>query len=746
MKPTLHWPRILWITFVLALPGVIVYSYFPKVFKCPSCYLYEFSGDGLKNYYTLDYYVQHDDGWHFSGMNYPYGENIIYTDNQPLLAMVMRFVDRHIFSMDRHVVGTLNMLLLISMYLGVMFTYLLLRRWEVGRWWALGSAICMTFLSPQLWRLQGHYGLAYVFFIPLLLLLLDLTVRSRSKKWIWSSFTALFVVVMSLTHMYFLLLSTVVIFSYMLFWWYYNRKNRLLVRTVVPWLLGVVILPGLFLVGLRKWTDHVKDRPIEPWGIDDHTFNFETTFFPFIPPLDKAWTVILKQEKPINERVAYVGLIGLLMLPAIVLFLFRKKDENELTPHIKAMIGAAIITWCMGTGIIYQHGFKFLWEAIPVLKQFRGLGRFGFPFYYLYMMVCTYLIWRMYKKVREKELGSIGTYMLGSIILLWGFESWLNMKAVSEPVFFENKYMATSKTDYVPLLTAAGYKPDDFQAILQFPLVAIGNENMGVTRGFWTMREGIHASTETGLPMIDYSMSRTSVSQGLDIVEMISTPYAQKTRGNLLNEKPILLMCEEEFIIPAERKWIDKATKIGTYQSITLYALPSSVFKTINLPQLPVDKIDVKTSGWFVDFEEHPCDTAMTGSGALAIIKSPQVLWSYTDTSKTERVWIVSFWSHVDNLHGAVPVYRMMETDPNGNITQNSGVGRESILWSEAYGDWIEVNFPWTTKGAGYSYQLFIDNDGPVIDNLLIRQQTDTCIYHFPEMILYNNLPIPAAK
>ena len=361
MRLSFNWLRILWITFVLALPGFIIYSYFPKIFACPSCYIYEWTGDGLKNYYTLDYYVKHDDGWHFSGMNYPYGENIIYTDNQPLLAMVMRFVDRHIFSMDRHVVGTLNMLLLLSIYLGVIFTYLLLRRWEVGRWWALGSAVCMTFLSPQLWRLHGHYGLAYVFFIPVLLLLLDSTVREKSKKWLWAGFTALFVIAMSLTHMYFLLLSTVVIFSFMLFWWYYNRKNSLQVRSVLPWLIGAVMLPGLFLVGLRKWTDHVTDRPIEPWGLDDHTLSFESTFFPFIPPLDKAWTVILKQEKPINERVAYVGLIGLLMLPAIVLFLFRKKDENQLTPHIKAMIGAAIITWCMGAGIIYQHGFKFLW-------------------------------------------------------------------------------------------------------------------------------------------------------------------------------------------------------------------------------------------------------------------------------------------------------------------------------------------------------------------------------------------------
>ena len=69
MKPTSPWLRILWITFVLALPAVILYSLFTKVIKCPACYLFEDGSDGLKNYYTLDYYVKHDNGWHYTGMN-----------------------------------------------------------------------------------------------------------------------------------------------------------------------------------------------------------------------------------------------------------------------------------------------------------------------------------------------------------------------------------------------------------------------------------------------------------------------------------------------------------------------------------------------------------------------------------------------------------------------------------------------------------------------------------------------------
>ena len=57
MKLTLPWLRILWITFVLALPAVILYSLFTRVVKCPACYLFEDGGDGLKNYYTCLLYT-----------------------------------------------------------------------------------------------------------------------------------------------------------------------------------------------------------------------------------------------------------------------------------------------------------------------------------------------------------------------------------------------------------------------------------------------------------------------------------------------------------------------------------------------------------------------------------------------------------------------------------------------------------------------------------------------------------------
>ena len=53
-----QWQSVLWIMLVLGLPFAILYSLFEKVFKCPACYLFADQGDGLKNYFTLAYYVQ----------------------------------------------------------------------------------------------------------------------------------------------------------------------------------------------------------------------------------------------------------------------------------------------------------------------------------------------------------------------------------------------------------------------------------------------------------------------------------------------------------------------------------------------------------------------------------------------------------------------------------------------------------------------------------------------------------------
>ena len=44
-------------------------------------------GDGFKNYMTTNWHLAHDSSYvHYGGMNYPYGEHVLFTDNQPLFS------------------------------------------------------------------------------------------------------------------------------------------------------------------------------------------------------------------------------------------------------------------------------------------------------------------------------------------------------------------------------------------------------------------------------------------------------------------------------------------------------------------------------------------------------------------------------------------------------------------------------------------------------------------------------------
>ncbi len=74
---------VIWIALLFAYKPVLVS---PQKFLAAG-------GDGMKNYYTYMYHVRYDTTyWGFEGMNHPFGENILFTDNQPLFANAIKLI------------------------------------------------------------------------------------------------------------------------------------------------------------------------------------------------------------------------------------------------------------------------------------------------------------------------------------------------------------------------------------------------------------------------------------------------------------------------------------------------------------------------------------------------------------------------------------------------------------------------------------------------------------------------------
>ena len=89
----LKYPKLLLVTVTLLL----LFLLFGNILIEPNSYLFGAGGDGLKSYYVTSYYVKYDQGLKFTGMNYPYGEHVVFSGNQPMTAAVLRWVEQNLF-------------------------------------------------------------------------------------------------------------------------------------------------------------------------------------------------------------------------------------------------------------------------------------------------------------------------------------------------------------------------------------------------------------------------------------------------------------------------------------------------------------------------------------------------------------------------------------------------------------------------------------------------------------------------
>jgi len=104
--------------------------------------------DGIKNYYSVLYYVAFDEGNHFSGMHYPFGDHIIFSDNMPLFSLLIKYGNKILPGLDQYTLGFLHFLLLVSFPLAVHYLYLILRRFKVGIIFSIVSALFIAFFFP----------------------------------------------------------------------------------------------------------------------------------------------------------------------------------------------------------------------------------------------------------------------------------------------------------------------------------------------------------------------------------------------------------------------------------------------------------------------------------------------------------------------------------------------------------------------------------------------------------------------
>lgn len=551
----------------------------------PNDFIFGESPDGFKNYLTAAYHIERDlQATHYEGMNYPFGEHVLFTDNQPILSTLFQFIHQHIMDLTGRSVGIYNTIQLLSWIAGAGVLFLFLFRLKLPAWYAVLAALGILFLSPQYNRFDGHFGLSHTWIFPLLLLLL-LRYEEKGARWRDAWPIALLTWVGAQFHFYFFGLSALFLGTYTLVVWWNSFSMRQLLRRSMH--LGVmVVLPFLLLNLWLRASDFALDRPSYPYGFTTYIGYWEGIFlpyehFPLYQWIDKN---LIRIRRVDWETQAFAGMLVLFFFLWVLVRGFRLFSEQELKASnptvgvhrqfIQRAVVAAVILTLFACGFPYAiKGMQWMVDYMGPLRQFRGLARFTWSFYYLMNLSAIYIIWH---KSRALQSSWKRWALLVSPLLLLGYDAVTYQKGKKmqlNPNVASREVAAFDSTHWLNKVDFTAY-----QALLPLPYYHVGSENIWLDPHFSLFKKVQTTALHTGLSDMGVVMSRTPISQTLASVQLVKEPCQVPSMLELLpSDKPIALMVEAsewenvQFNYP---HLVKKAKEIYSNDALRILSLP----------------------------------------------------------------------------------------------------------------------------------------------------------------------------
>jgi hypothetical protein len=540
----------------------------------PGHVMYESYGDGAKNYFTYLYHSLFGKGFHFDGMQYPWGEHIVFTDNQPLIAYPLSYLK------DAFNLNITDLLTIMNLMTPLLFIISILTLFKFFSWMKINAYLSSLFalmicaMPPNFYRMFGHFGLSYTFNIILILFLILKHQTNKKSKYLFGIFIINFL--FSFIHVYNLAIGSVILLAYAFSYFVLETD---LIKIRMKHILLVLICMALGFIGLKSifyFTDIITDRPTNPWGILNYTTTIGQVFTSNFSDLGKTFSLIFDGfvSTQLGEGYAYVGLIAglycLFLIANVFFYLFRKQHSFGYSPLLlqeKYLILIGSLSLIIALGIPFVWNMEFLLDYFPVFKQFRSLGRLAIIFYFCINIAAVIRINEVFKTFNINKLQKLGYMFLGFVLLFWSLEIFSYSKYIQHRADESNHkyadFFSSFKKDSKnnPIIERE-YK---YQAILALPFYCIGSEKITIEPPNGDIGNSFEISLRTGLPLINSMMSRTSWSHTFELARLIGGEFSNKDLfTSLINSKPILLICNKhETCTPNENFLISQATKIN---------------------------------------------------------------------------------------------------------------------------------------------------------------------------------------
>ncbi|HZK08132.1 MAG TPA: hypothetical protein VFC92_08010 [Bacteroidales bacterium] len=655
---------------IITLAGmVIVASFYGKVLSNPNDVIFSDSGDGIKNYFTYAYHIRHDSTYtNFEGMNYPYGENYLYTDCHPIVSNAFKFLSVKAPFFISHSVGLLNILMILSILFTFVITYLLLVELKVNKWMSVFFSISITLLAPQIFRLGGHLALSYSVAIPLSWLITLKVIKNTRKIYLILLFISN--IFWMFIHAYLGVIVISFLFSIALLQILSDKQRREKLINYILLALAIV-LPVILFYSYAALTDTHAGRTNNPSGFFLYNAEFDDILIPhhkpFGPLLNKLTGEIISLQW---EAWGYVGLFNSLLFIAVVITLLLSFFNTNARALLKTIFDnrrlnislfASFIVLLFAMGIPFKQ-FPKLLELLPILKQFRATGRFVWPFYFAFTAFAAYAFQTKvlnHKDKKKRTFGILFIVLLLGTSYVEGFYYHIDVaKSITKtPNLFNEDLLTQEFTKSI-----ARINPDDYQAIISIPFYYQGSESYARPRNDEAIRNSLALSYHTGIPNVCANLTRTSVEESKKIVQIV-TPnyYSKKITDNLPNKKPFLIVKTGNSFTQYEQMILEKGRSISKNDKFELLQIEfDDLFsddrnKVINDFQEKLsdlaqqDEFYVTRPGsvlYFNNFENISSDTSFRGQGSFTSIKKGKNVFAEfpPNTFQKDKEYEFSMW------------------------------------------------------------------------------------------------------
>ena len=558
----------------------LLFVWYSKVMLHLNTTYFSSSGDGLKNYYTTIYQVLHGKSfWHFEGMNYPFGENLVFTDAQPLLVWFLQVLGKVFPATDNYLLGILNACMLFSIPLGAVFLQRILAHYKVEFKVSLFASLAIAFFSPQINRLIGHYALGYVFVIPLFYYLL---VKFLDRKSIvLSGVITVLIVCMAFVHLYYLLIVTFFITTVYLVKAIYTKEYKF---WGVHWFIQVVLSFVLTMV-ILKLVDGVADRPNSPYGF----LSYRALWEGLLISMDSS-IIVWIEENVVGirhvgfEARAYLGMLSVSLFFYYLIKWFKNKFKHVPLPFPdnQVLLGVLLLT-VFALGVPFIYGLEFLIKYLGPLQQFRAIARFVWP---LYFVVNISAIVVLYRKREEILSNKVALISVSIILLVFMVEIHIKNSKVSHQI---SNIRIDEKDVLDQFLLDKG---DKFQALLPLPFYHEGSEFLTNNSTDRLTKKTLQASILTGMPVFSNKASRTSFKQTMAYFNYFYSNRVDETLKTS-SKRPYLLIVDKNrtWFRLAEQKVIAKATLLFETEEFLVKSLAELEVGNVILSEVLVNSI-----------------------------------------------------------------------------------------------------------------------------------------------------------